>query len=88
MADVNLQRCEVCKKVNTDDSKDWVRLGGASNNAADRRHFALDFCPDCAGKTTVKDAVQYQPPMPQVASRPGPQLRPAMAAPPTPPNAT
>lgn len=71
--EVNLQRCEVCKKVNTEEAKDWVRINGASNSPTDRRIFPLDFCADCAGKTTVAQAVKFQPPVPQVQ---GPRLRP------------
>ena len=77
--DVNLQRCEVCKKVNADESKDWVRIGGATNNPRDARLVRLDFCPDCASKTTVKDAVQFQPALPE---QPGQRPR-LVANPPT-----
>jgi len=76
---VNLQRCNVCKKVNVDESEDWVRLSGGATNkvTGPQRNIPLDFCPECAAKTNVKDAPALMPPAPQPM---GPRLRPNVVA--------
>ncbi len=78
--EANLQRCNVCKKVNTEESADWVRIGGAGTGSRRPNPVMLDFCPDCAAKTPVKDTVALMPAVPPPPGRPA-----LVANPPTPP---
>lgn len=56
--DVILPKCNCCAAVNVAGATGWIRIWGVSIGAQ-RQPIQpqrwIDFCPDCAAKTTVAD---------------------------------
>lgn len=52
---VQIQKCEICADHNLTNSKEWVRVYGATQDVTKQQQRPLDFCSACKSKVSVAD---------------------------------